>query len=278
MFTMQRLDTGAIIDLDEVLTEGDGILLIDKSFGYPEVREVVDLYPDNHGVIDNTALFGVRVLSVQGVITGPDADAKAMELRGYSLPSLRSTLRFEYQGIEVSTTGRTANLDLKRTVGGVYSFTFQWKCQPFFLGATQSLAAGYTGSSTTPTDLFPMSFPFAFISGSSTLISIVNGGQVPIYPSFTIHGSITKPVITNMTTGQQLAFGTTATVPAGQALTVDLYARTAYLGDGTSFLPLIDFSLSEWFSVGLNGANVKLDGIAPGANCQLVANWNDLYL
>lgn len=278
MFTMQRLDTGAIIDLDEVLTEGDGILLIDKSFGYPEVREVVDLYPDNHGVIDNTALFGVRVLSVQGVITGPDSDAKAKALRAYGLPSLRSKLTFDYLGMEVHTTGRTANLDLKKSVGGLYTFTLQWKCQPFFRGNTNSLAAGYSGSSTVPTDLFPLSFPFAFTSGSSTLITIPNDGQVPIFPSFTIHGSITKPVITNTTTGQKVAFGTTATVPAGQSLTVDTYARNAYLSDGTSFLPLIDFSLSEWFSVGLDGADVKLDGISPGANCQLVANWTDLYL
>jgi hypothetical protein len=78
--------------------------------------------------------------------------------------------------------------------------------------------------------VFPLVFPLTFGSGAAIPDMVAtNTGTVTTWPTFTIAGPVTGPVITNVTTGQILAFDPTFVVAAGQTLVVDTDARTVTL-------------------------------------------------
>lgn len=273
MFTVTRDDTDQTIDLDDQST---GWIVTQRNYGFPEVRESVVLYPDNDGIVDATSLFGKRVVSITGYITGDDVDARALTMRAYAQPRLRVSLRFDYHGMELGVTGRVANLDLRKVMGH-YEYTFQWVCHPFFSSDEQSLAANLSTAGVLPKNIWPIGWPLTFNAGSSSTMSIVNSGQVPLHPTFVIYGEVTSPAIINMRSGQKIAFQPSTTIAANESVEINMYERTAYRSDGTNMLPLIDFGLSEWFNVDLGMTELKLEGVNPSGTCQMTVNWANLY-
>lgn len=78
--------------------------------------------------------------------------------------------------------------------------------------------------------VFPLVFPLVFGAGAAIPDMVAtNTGTLTTWPVITITGPVTGPIITNVTTGQILAFNPTFVVPAGQTLTVDTDARTVTL-------------------------------------------------
>jgi hypothetical protein len=82
---------------------------------------------------------------------------------------------------------------------------------PFFLGATNS-AQLIDGSGV----IFPITFPLSLIGGD---ILITVGGDVPVYPTIQIDGSVTNPTIYNLTTEKYIKVNTV--IPTGQRLEID---------------------------------------------------------
>lgn len=78
--------------------------------------------------------------------------------------------------------------------------------------------------------VFPLVFPLTFGTGQAGgNFSLVNTGTVTTWPTFRIDGPVTGPVVTNVTTGQQLQFDPAFAVAAGQVLLVDTDTRTVTL-------------------------------------------------
>lgn len=74
---------------------------------------------------------------------------------------------------------------------------------------------------------FPIVFPLTFGSGPvGGSLTVTNTGDAATWPTFTVTGPVTGPVITNVNTGQQLGFDPLFTVAAGQTMTVDTDTRS----------------------------------------------------
>lgn len=82
--------------------------------------------------------------------------------------------------------------------------------------------------------------------GSPNLAQIVNLGNYPTAPVWTIPGPVLNPVIQNADTGEYVAF--TVNLSSGQYLTVDVKDKTVLLNGATSLRGTMTFS-STWFTL-----------------------------
>lgn len=104
--------------------------------------------------------------------------------------------------------------------------TVQWVCSDprrysvVEQGASVGLPVSAAGALdfSPPGLAFPLDFHTSSRSGGTTVIT--NTGDVTAWPTFTITGPVTGPVIRNATTDQALVFDQEFTVAAGQTLTI----------------------------------------------------------
>lgn len=78
--------------------------------------------------------------------------------------------------------------------------------------------------------VFPLVFPLTF--GTLPIfaeMTLTTAGAIPTWPTYTITGPVTGPIITNPATGDQLAFDPALVVGAGQTLVIDTDLRTVAL-------------------------------------------------
>lgn len=80
--------------------------------------------------------------------------------------------------------------------------------------------------------------------GSSGQFTLTNPGTAPADIVFTVTGPVTNPVITNLTTGQRIAYG--GSLLAGETLVIDTGARSV-LFQGVNRGPLL--TQADWFGV-----------------------------
>jgi Siphovirus-type tail component, C-terminal domain len=124
--------------------------------------------------------------------------------------------------------------------------------------------------------VFPLVFPLTFGSGTSGgQLLLTNNGTMATWPSWDILGPVTGPVITNLDTGQRLAFDPAFTVAAGQHLLINPDAKTVFLGGVSRRASLF---IAEWFDVPPGSVNVRFSS-ASGADpaALLTATWRDAW-
>lgn len=109
---------------------------------------------------------------------------------------------------------------------------------------------------------------------------VVNAGSVKTWPVWTITGPGTDIVLTNLTTGQKLDFGSHA-LGTGEVLTVDTRPghKSATLQDGTSVYSWVDWTVSIMWPIGRGTSVVSLDmaGITVGVS-SLQVSYQQRYL
>jgi hypothetical protein len=133
---------------------------------------------------------------------------------------------------------------------------------------------------TTPADstgrVYNRTYNMLYIgSGSGTTTACVNSGTYVTYPTFTITGPCTNPVIVNSTTAQQLAFN--VTMPTiGDNLVINPDLRTIAF-NGTPARNLLTGS-SSWFGLPVGTTNIGFVASAYSTGASLTVEWQNAYL
>ena len=71
-----------------------GYYCTELNLGYPEVRDVVNNRPDQHGVDDRTAYFGSRIVSANITAQQAPVDAVAASFAPFMVPGVRPVLHY----------------------------------------------------------------------------------------------------------------------------------------------------------------------------------------
>jgi hypothetical protein len=272
----------------------DNVIQITSVTGMiPEVRKAVTNRPQRHGVIVGRGRMGSMQPQISGqfVHTGPQQQES---MRSYLLRCLMSLYdewgTFEWKPSN-SSTWRSVEVQVieKPDVSGDLIKTFQFMLvtsQPFIRG--QAMNSAYTtflsdqlGGGLT----FPFEFPINFVDpGGSGFGSFVNAGENISYPTLTLYGPLTNPVIRNRTTGQELKLigeSDDFVLGADETLVIDTWEETIYLnGDVTKpVMQYLDTVTSTFWAMDPGPNSIGITGTAPDpAKTRLKVEWWDSYV
>lgn len=121
--------------------------------------------------------------------------------------------------------------------------------------------------------VFPLVFPLKFGTGTSGgNLALQNTGTITTWPTWTITGPVTGPIITNVGTGEVLQFDPTFTIASGQTLIINTDAKTVTLAGINRRSRLF---VANWFGL-KSGVTTQVRFTSTGAYdpaAQLTAQW-----
>jgi phage-related protein len=227
----------------------------------PAIRLSTYDNPGDHGQTVSNALYGARVVALQGRIRGEDvatyranrqAFSQAVSLQndasGFPITRLLKVsmgdgatwrlpvITSKFQNPEQYPTRSLWQLELTAT---------QWQLE----SDTQS--SGSVGLPQAGGSSFPWTFPLSFGGGGGGSTTLTNNGTTTAYPTITLTGPVISPVITNSTTGQKIQLS--LTLLTGDTLVIDTRARTITQGGATNKIGAFVTGSTFW-------------GLAPGEN------------
>lgn len=190
-----------------------------------------------------------------------DPSAGDSRLRAYRTDGSSRDLVCRYAGgLELEQTDTTFGGSWQ-TAGLVFR-----AFDPYWLGPSSSLIFGYAA----PRPFFPF-LPLVLgtdqISGSTT---VINDGQGPSYPVWTVTGPCSRVVLSNQTTGQSLDLASVLVL--GQSLVIDTRpgSKTVLRSDGASLYGDLSIGSSLWSLVaGLNVLTISVTGADVGSSVTL---------
>lgn len=271
-------DTGDVVDAQGtqwVVNNFDGWQ------GAPGVRTTLTERPSEHGSFDGPSLLQPRVITVEGIAYATDRSA-AFLARDIVASVCGDTTSL--QTLVVHETGRpTKRASVRRSAetktGPITDSAFAWS---MILVAPDPRRYADDGSSrsvglTSPGSgglVFPLVFPLVF---GSTLagaeVDLVNSGTIPVFPTFTLAGPVTGPIIRNLTTGQRLEFDPTFALAAGETLTIDADAKTVMQVSTSRRDRLFT---AQWFKLDTGTTRIRLDSVGSYDPVTLLtATWRD---
>lgn len=263
--------------LDDLrIHESEGIALTEFDYNTPPVRSSLTTRPRRHGARDFTSLYQSRIFSIAGEVWGVDhanlwvlVDAFKSRL----LPGVDHVLKW-------TKTGQT--YAQQATVRPAGDFQFEMRSGAAFMTFSGTLVAGdpriYAATLKShqydPTTVpgggmsFPATYPLTYAAGSGvTEITAQNDGTFGTFPTFTVNGPATNPVIENITTTEKIT--TTATLASSSdSLWIDVAGREVRLGgsSGTLRPDLITVATTDWFDLDPGTSTIKLTGTGFTAN------------
>lgn len=212
--------------------------------------------PQTDGAFDAPSYRSARTIMIQGVAVAPDA--VAAELAVDRLKALLTDMTgLKPLTAHELTRARMAHVRLASEVraelaGGRrefdYQVTFLAPDPRLYSAEATVVALALPETTTTGGFTAPFTAPFTSLTpeGSTGEQTVVNAGTLPVFPTVTIAGPVTDPVLENVTTGRSLRLS--YTVAAGDHLLVD-FADSAVLlngatpvdahAPGSSFWPLV---------------------------------------
>lgn len=159
--------------------------------------------------------------------------------RGISSAPYRIELRADDPLIYDDTTGESASVPLYRKDDGGYSFDYL--------------------------------FDYIFASGSEPAIA-TNTGAVAIYPTLTLTGAMTTPVLTQRTIGQVLSLA--VTTGSADTVVIDMRARSV-LHNGAS---VFGTKSGDWWYLQQGENSIELQTASSGDTVTGVIAWRSGYL
>lgn len=237
-----------------------------------------------HGSFDGPAFLQSRLLTLEGVAIAPTY-AAALRARDIVAsvcgdPSLglsalvvtkpgRPTMRMLVRRSDWTKTGAESPLILR------WSMILVAPDPRRYADTLSSQSIGLPVSGTGGL-VFPLVFPLTFGTGlSGGNMALTSGGTIATWPTWSVLGPVTGPVITNVDTGEKLEFDTTFTVPAGQTMVIDTDAKTVLLQGINRRDRLF---VAQWFDLPPGTTNIRF-GSASGSDpaALLTAQWRDAW-
>jgi hypothetical protein len=263
--------------------------------GQPDIREVKDPRPDQHGLIDRTAYLGGRLVSA--LITAwngtADMDTNIEQFGAFLDPSARPVLHLTSLSNKVE---RTLTLRISPYSGGMpmpnpsgRDLQLQWvAADPVLRDVAVKSTTAFTGLPT-PGRAYPLTFNRVYPAGGGLVNGIISGaGVMPIRPLLTIYGPITRPQINFFGQvnpyGFQIWFNAGYSIAAGHFVVIDTAAHTCWLDNRTNALGAIDWPNTVWpvlpnlpdttaMTLAGDAAGLTTSGVT-----QVQATWQDGYL
>ncbi len=250
--------------------------------GGPDVRLSLPSRPQRDGGFDAESFRSVRVITLDGVAIAPDMDAHehaknrigAVLSDGSALAELTVRERTVTRRALVRLSAGTKVVDK-----GPYSFEFSLQVTaPDPLRQSVELHTATCGlPSPGPGVTFPLDFSQGLRFGDPLGggLGLTNAGTATAWPVWTVTGPCNQPVIRNDSTGERLAFG--LRLLDGDVLTVDVAARTVFLGGGASRRSTL-LARSAWFGLPPGNTTVGFDALDSAEAGTLTATWRDAWI
>lgn len=233
-----------------------------------------------------------RVFTIDGHCIAPSVEARSRaENRVTALAGLPNSLYRIEVSEEMGTVYRMVELESAETIR-VNEFVFRYVIQlaapdPFKYGTTTHVAGNSLPVSaggldwTDPTgldwtDTVGLSWG---VPSSTGVVTMLNNGTAEAWPTFTItagSNSLIKPTITNVFTGQTLAYNGTLNPNDILVITTNPFGRSVLLNGTADRRPLL--TRAEWFSIpaGTTGA-AAFSATSFSSTAFLSASWSDTY-
>jgi uncharacterized protein (DUF433 family) len=271
------------------------------NLGYPEVRDVTNNRPDQHGIDDQTMFYGKRVVTAD-IVADAAAGARIDEVMSDFAPFMHIDNKpvLHYVLDRPGAAERTLTLratDYAASIAGADTreIHLSWiATDPFPLDATVQTGTAWAAGVLAGRGYnltFPRTYPTTSGGPGTTTYNIHNSGDVPVYPILRVYGPITGARVqlhNNDGSGDgAVKFIASYIINSGAFVEVDMAKRVAYLNGNrqTPVLTAVDWLNSSW--LGINpyvpgtGANVcvmSMTGSSVSAITQVQAIWQDAYL
>lgn len=279
---------GELLVLTSTIASSDPIAVESWDLGFPDIRAVTQADPGADGEIDLTSRVGGRAITAACNIVG-DADSTGTWYRRFRAlmhPRRRYYLHLQRDGwsserrilvrpdsltdaIDSTSTAAIETQAAWRAPGGLWESV---TATTVTINASGSVEGGMS---------FPVTFPLGFgtgtISGSAT-VAVDDEGE-PTPPTWDLYGPCTNPVVTNTSTGEQFGFATLV-LASGEFVRVDHGARTVYLNAdaNASRYGDVDWTVSTWWLLTPDAAQVAFVPASPGAGCHALLSWRDRWI
>jgi len=291
-----ELDDGRTVALEDPAA---GYFCSSLDLGYPDVREVVNPRPGQHGVDDRTQYFGGRVITAEvRALAGARAriDEVASSFAPYVLPAARVTLHY--------VLDRDGNPErMIRVRGSGYAWPIagadqreihlQWMAaDPVLYDAAERTVIAWSGSSVSSGRRYPLRYDRTYPPGQGERVlgRIEHAGEVDARPILRIYGPITTPAVAFSSYhpdgfylgGFSVAFTPGFLIDAGRYVEVDTTAYTARR-DGDPTQPVehnLVWTSLRWPVLAPAPAYtlMQLDGSSTTGISQVQAIWRDGFL
>jgi Phage tail protein len=276
----------------DLMDQANGFRIGEVDLGYPDVREDINLRPDQHGVADFTQFFGARAVTISGAIVPSSTGSRQKALQAlapFLNPAARPVLTYQIDG-DVgprTLTLRPSDLSVPVTNPQVSDFQVGWKAaDPFAYDANVQTAIVWVtvaGGGRQYNLVFPRVYPPGGVSQARTY----NLGSFDVYPTLTFYGpmtgiQVTWTALSTPTITGYFLFQPSYTIPAGSFVVVDCKNRTAFLnGDPANsvYSRLGYLSSGFWPYIPAGGSTIwSLSANNTSAASQVQIRWQDAYL
>ena len=274
---------------------GSGYFCQSLDLGAPTYREVVTNRPAQDGADDRTQYMGGRTVTANLIAlagAGATIDAVGSLFAPFMNASARPTLH-----VILDRPGAAERTLVVRPSGfsnpivGASERDIQLQflaADPILRDATTKTATAWTGSSTQPGRLYPLTFPRTYPPGlgSPVTAAVAVGGDVNVRPLCLLYGPITAPQILfiDYQLGRQsLTFKPSVVVAANHFIALDLDAHSCCMdGDPTQDL----LAQINWGPVwpmlapagGAPSAELQYSGTSTTGVTQAQFSWREGYL
>ena len=270
----------------DLLNPATGVIANKVDLGYPVVREVKASIPTRDGSYDTTSLIGDRVVTIDGTFLQSD-DGTLTRQQGVDalMPFLAPHVRPRLV-VQVDTEpSRFVTLRASAQTGPHISptfttFTASWVApDPIFYGLGQERIFVYPGTRKAGRT-YPLAFPRQYaVAGVGAVGVAVNHGSYQTWPTFTIYGPCTDPVIQYAPAPGYIAFKGLSVV-SGDFVVVDTQgASTLYNGQASrSVYSLLDFTQTVWAPLQPGSTELFFLPASSTPATFLQVDWYDAYL
>ena len=259
------------------------ILSVDGLEGLPDIRNQDDNRGYADGMFSGRDFFGGRTVSIIINVfeaNGFSAQANFNTLQSYLLPQTSGTTPLYFilppsdeQFINARVRALKSTVDADYTYGYITA-QVQFFCpNPCYFSYNQQTA---TLLFSPPTGrIYNRTYNLVYGGGSVQITTTVtNNGWTDAYPTITLNGPITNPVLGNTTQNASLDFN--VTLSSVDYLVVDLYNKLITLNGQPARNLLIE---GTWFSAQAGNNDFYLTGVGTLAGTtQAVVTWNSAYV
>ena len=259
------------------------ILSVDGLEGLPDIRNQDDNRGYADGMFSGRDFLGGRTVSIIINVfeaNGFSAQANFNTLQSYLLPQTSGTTPLYFilppsdeQFINARVRALKSTVDADYTYGYITA-QVQFFCpNPCYFSYNQQTA---TLLFSPPTGrIYNRTYNLVYGGGSVQITTTVtNNGWTDAYPTITLNGPITNPVLGNSTQNASLDFN--VTLSSVDYLVVDLYNKLITLNGQPARNLLIE---GTWFSAQAGNNDFYLTGVGTLAGTtQAVVTWNSAYV